>query len=82
MTPDEATALIAAGETLTVEFKRARRNDLSDDDIVEAVACLANAEGGVLFLGVTDEGAAEGLHPRHGSTTEPHLLRAMITNRT
>lgn len=82
MTPDEATALIAARETLTVEFKRARRNDLSDDDIVEAVVCLANAEGGVLFLGVTDDGAIEGAHPRHGSITEPHLLRAMITNRT
>lgn len=82
MSPDEAAALIAGRETLTVEFKRARRNDLSDEDIVEAAVCLANAQGGTLFLGVTNDGQIEGLHPRHGATTEPHLLRAMMTNRT
>lgn len=80
--PDEVVALIASRETLTVEFKRARRNDLRDDDIVEAAVCLTNAEGGTLFLGVTDDGRIEGLYPRHGATTQPHLLRAMITNRT
>lgn len=82
MTPDEANAMIAGGETLSVEFKRARRNDLNDEDIVEAAVCLANAEGGTLFLGVMDDGEVEGLYPRHGTTTEPHLLRAMMTNRT
>lgn len=74
--------MISGRETLTVEFKRARRSDLSDEDIVEAAVCLANAEGGTLLLGVADDGRIEGLHPRHGSTTEPHLLRAMVTNRT
>ncbi|MEN2738655.1 RNA-binding domain-containing protein [Microbacterium sp. X-17] len=82
MNADEAAALIAGRETLTVEFKRARRKDLSDEEIVEAAACLANAEGGVLFLGVTNDGQIEGLHPRHGAVTEPHLLRAMLMNRT
>lgn len=82
MRPDDALALIDGGETLTVEFKRGRKKDLSDDNLVEAVVCLANAEGGTLLLGVTDDGRVEGLHSRHGATTEPHLLRAMITNRT
>jgi ATP-dependent DNA helicase RecG len=39
--------MIHGGETYTVEFKKAkRRNDLSDDDIIEAAMCLANGQGG------------------------------------
>ena len=51
-------------ESLTVEFKSDRKK-LSDRDLLEAVVCLANAEGGELWLGVEDDGAATGLHPEH-----------------
>lgn len=51
-------------ETLTVEFKSDHRK-LPDKDLVEALICLANAEGGELWLGVEDDGASTGLHPDH-----------------
>lgn len=82
MTPDEVLALIAKGESLTVEFKRGKRRHLSDDEIVEAVVCLANGRGGRLLLGVEDDGRITGLEPRHDGTTQAHLIKAMIVNRT
>lgn len=74
--------MIASGESLTVEFKRATHGALTDNGLVEAVACLANRDGGRLILGVEDNGTITGLAPRHGSITEPHLLQAMILNKT
>jgi len=53
-----------ASESLTVEFKSDRKR-LPDNDLVEAVVCLANAEGGELWLGVEDDGTPTGLHPEH-----------------
>src|SRR5699024_1983778 len=53
--------LANAGEGLRVEFKRGKRSNLSDDLVVEAAACLANAQGGTLLLGVEDDGAITGL---------------------
>lgn len=82
MTPDELVELIARGESFTVEFKRGQRSVMSDTDIVDAVVCLANGDGGTLLLGVEDDGRITGLEPRHGSTTQPHLLQAMILNKT
>lgn len=51
-------------ESLTVEFKSDRAR-LSDRDLIEAVVCLANAEGGELWLGVEDNGTPTGLHAEH-----------------
>lgn len=51
-------------ESLTVEFKSDRVR-LSDRELVEAVVCLANAEGGELWLGVEDDGTPTGLHAEH-----------------
>ena len=53
-------------ESLTVEFKSDRRR-LSDTDLVEAIVCLANGEGGELWLGVEDDGTPTGLHAEHFS---------------
>lgn len=75
MTTEE---LIAAGETLRVEFK----SDANDDALVKAVACLANADGGVLLIGVSDSGEVVGARPRHGDITDPHRVAAVIQNRT
>ncbi len=52
----EIQSLIAAGESLTVEFKGELRRSLPDRDIYENVVCLANTEGGVLLIGVEDDG--------------------------
>lgn len=51
-------------ESLTVEFKSDTAR-LSDDELVLAVVCLANSEGGELFLGVGDDGRVTGLHAAH-----------------
>lgn len=58
------TPRLPPAETLTVEFKSDRRR-LPDADLVEAVVCLANAEGGDLWLGVEDDGTPTGLHADH-----------------
>ncbi|MBX9712620.1 MAG: putative DNA binding domain-containing protein [Pseudomonadaceae bacterium] len=51
-------------ESLTVEFK-SDRSKLPDRELIEALACLANAEGGELWLGVEDDGIPSGLHTEH-----------------
>jgi ATP-dependent DNA helicase RecG len=51
-------------ETLTVEFKSDRKR-LPDDELVQALVCMANSEGGELWLGVEDDGTPTGLHKAH-----------------
>ena len=51
--------IIPLQETLTVEFK----SDLKkypDSEIFDVVVAFANTEGGVLFLGVEDDGQITG----------------------
>ena len=57
-------------ESLTVEFKSDVKK-LSDRELIEALVCLANAEGGELWLGVEDDGTPTGLHAEH------HLLEGL-----
>jgi len=79
----QVEALCAAGETFAVEFKSAaKKSGLSDRDIVEAVVCLANGEGGILLIGVDDDGTISGCPPRHGEITDPDRVRALIVNKT
>ena len=74
--------MVAAGETLTVEFKGERRQQLSDNDIAEAVVCLTNADGGYLFLGVEDDGSITGSVNRNGDFSDVGKLAAKIYSRT
>ena len=70
---------IPPAETLEVEFK-SDRDCLSDDDLIEALICLANANGGTLYLGVENDARVTGLH-----TTRPANiagLAALVANRT
>lgn len=53
-------AILAAGETLNVEFKSDIKS-LPDREIVAAVVALANTEGGLLLLGVEDDGSVTGI---------------------
>ena len=70
--------MIPQSESLTVEFKSDRKR-LSDAELVEALACLANTEGGELWLGVEDDGQATGLHADHTALTG---LAGMVAART
>jgi len=56
--------MIPQSESLTVEFKSDRKR-LSDAELVEALVCLTNTEGGELWLGLEDDGQATGLHADH-----------------
>ncbi|HEY8497839.1 MAG TPA: ATP-binding protein, partial [Limnochordales bacterium] len=55
---------------------------MSDTDLVEAVVCLANGAGGVLLIGVEDDGRVMGARPRHHRHTDPLRLQALIQGRT
>ncbi|MDZ4164482.1 MAG: ATP-binding protein, partial [Smithellaceae bacterium] len=74
----ELKTLLAKGETLTVEFKSDAKG-LPDRELVAAVVALANTEGGVLLLGVEDDGTVTGIQPNHQDTAG---LSALIANRT
>lgn len=85
MTPQALHQLIAAGETLDVEFKGEERGPLNDRDLVETIACLANRVGtepAWLVIGVEDDGRITGARPRHGEATDPARVAALIANRT
>lgn len=65
-------------ESLTCEFKSDLKC-LSDKDLIEAVVCMANSQGGEIYLGVEDDRRITGLHKNH-----QHLegMAALIANRT
>jgi len=59
MTPERLRTLIQQGESLHVEFKGEERRPQSDDEIVEAVVCMANrpgTESGWVLIGVEGDG--------------------------
>jgi ATP-dependent DNA helicase RecG len=74
----ELKTLLAKGETLTVEFKSDAKG-LSDRDLVAAVIAMANTEGGLILLGVEDDGTVTGVQPSHQDAAG---LVALIANRT
>ena len=65
-------------ESLTVEFK-SDQSCLPDQQLIETAVCLANTDGGEIYLGVEDDGRITGLHSKHRNFS---TLAAMITNRT
>ncbi len=70
--------MIPTRESMTVEFKSDRKK-LPDKELIETVVCLANSEGGELWLGVEDDGTPTGLHADHA---ELSTLPAFIASRT
>lgn len=72
-----------AGEQYGVEFKSEQRRPLNDRDLVEAVVCLANGHGGVLLVGVEDDGTVTGARPRHeAGRTDVFRVQALVGNMT
>ena len=61
---DNHESTLPTKESMTVEFKSDLKC-LPDRDLIEALACLANSEGGELWLGVEDDGTPTGLHAKH-----------------
>lgn len=72
MTLEELTTQIALGEDSRRQFKQ----DISNTDALAAeMAAFANTDGGVILLGVADDGALPGL-----SLTDVARLNQMISN--
>ncbi len=79
MKPEELRLIIAAGESIKLEFK-SDRGLLPDAELLEVCVCLANHQGGQILIGVEDDGQITGLHPTH--LTHPNALAAFIAGRT
>ena len=73
--------ILPSTESMTVEFK-SDRNGYPDRELIEALTCLANTQGGELWLGIEDNGSASGLHPRHQDTAQLTQLVADNTSPT
>lgn len=67
-------------ETLQIEFKSDPVGGLSDKSVADAVVGLANAQGGVLYIGIDDNGTISGL--RSGKWRNPKKAAAFISNYT
>lgn len=75
--------LAAAGESFVVEFKGESRAPLADHELVLAVVCLANGDGGQLLVGVEDSGEVTGAKPRHErDAIDPRRVEALVSGRT
>jgi len=85
MTPELVRELIARGEALTLEFKGEERRQLSENDLVETVVCMANRptqEMGYVLIGDEDDGRVTGARPRDAGGIDPLRIQALIANRT
>lgn len=65
-------------ESLVVEFKSDQKK-LHDNDLIDAVVGMTNTEGGLLFLGVEDNGEITGIHKQHADEIG---VMALIANKT
>ena len=72
MTLSELKAQVALGEDSRRQFKQDMQ---SPDALAAEMAAFANSEGGVIFLGVADDGSLPGL-----SLADVSRLNQMISN--
>ncbi|MEJ7811633.1 MAG: ATP-binding protein [Gemmatimonadaceae bacterium] len=82
ITEADLERILPAGEQLDVEFKGEAGAPLGDRDLVEAVVCQANGRGGLIVIGVEDDGQVTGARHRHGTYTDPRRLESLIANQT
>lgn len=78
MTLEELISIVTGGETLTIEFKSDVKR-LPDGELVDALAAMANSQGGVLFEGVEDDGSITGLCKAH---LDVEGIVPLVENRT
>lgn len=69
---------IPVKESLEVEFKSDIKK-YSDADLIDEIVGMANTKGGVLYLGVEDDGEITGVHPKHRDAIG---VTALIANST
>lgn len=69
---------IPMAEDLVVEFKSDLKK-YSDSNLIDEIVGMTNTKGGVLYLGVEDNGDITGVHPHHKDTIG---VTALIANST
>lgn len=69
---------IPTKETLEIEFKSDVKS-YPDHDLIEEIVGMTNTVGGVLFLGVEDDGKITGIQKKH---KDPVGVAALIANNT
>jgi predicted HTH transcriptional regulator len=84
-TTEEIFEQLLAGEDNFAEFKELRFGDHgvispNTDDFAGEVAAFANAEGGVLFLGVADDGVIKGIPEEHLRHVEEWVVNITTNN--
>ncbi|QXO93738.1 putative DNA binding domain-containing protein [Methanospirillum purgamenti] len=82
MDEDQIRTIVAEGEGLGREFKSELHRLQTDDDIVSDIVAMANTEGGVLLLGVEDDGTITGTPDRKGADIDPVKIKATIYTKT
>ena len=70
--------MIPEKETLTTEFK-SDIDCLDEKELVSEIVGMTNTDGGVLYLGVEDNGDITGVHKKH---RDPNGAMALIANKT
>lgn len=70
--------LIPEKESITIEFK-SDIDCLDEKELVSEIVGMTNTEGGILYLGVEDNGDITGVHKKH---RDPNGAMALIANRT
>ena len=83
-TPEQIRNQLRAGEDGRTEFKEIRFGDRgvlppNSEELAGELVAFANAEGGVVFLGDDDAGAARGIPPERWDAVE-HWLRNVATH--
>ena len=84
-TPEQIRSQLRAGEDGRTEFKEVRFGDRgvlspNTEELAGELAAFANAEGGAVFLGVDDSGAAHGIPPEQWDSVERWLLNVATHN--
>lgn len=84
-TTEEIVEQLLAGEDNFAEFKELRFGDHgvispNTDDFAGEVVAFANAEGGVLFLGVADDGMIKGIPEDHLRCVEEWVVNITTNN--
>lgn len=76
MTPEELNALIERGEGPTLEFKESLPSSLA-----RSLTAFANARGGIILLGVRDDGTVAGVEDSNACAPASWTSPANATRR-
>ena len=73
---ERITNLISQGEGISLEFKKAKNN--LPESLFETICAFLNRNGGVVLLGVNDDGTVEGIDPAQASIMLKELANLSI----